>query len=596
MKNFFKYVVATITGIIIVNILFLLIFIGFIGFVNILSETTPPVKNNSVLYIDLKYPISDRVSNNPLDNFVFQTMSSQKNIGLKSVINSIKYAAGDERIKGIYLNIGEVDGIFGGLGSIKEIRDALEEFKRTDKFIYSYSNSGYSQKGYYLVSVADSVFINPEATVWLSGISTQISMYKNTLDKIGLKAEVVKVGKFKAAVEPFLMTEISEANRKQIEAYNTSLWNNIASSISESRNIEIDSLNYYVNNFRFHKPEKLIAMKLIDDFIYEDEIEDKIKKSCGLDEKESIRSISIEKYYTETQLNAPLSPNKIAVVYAQGEIGEKETNNTVGPELAKTIGKLKKDDNIKAIVLRVNSPGGSALTSDIIWREISLAKKAKPVIVSMGDVAASGGYYISCAADSILAEPTTITGSIGIFGLFFSGEKLIKETFGIRTDVVKTHKFSDFGGNMPLPLPITDRGLNIAEKTIIQEYIERGYRTFLSKVARGRHLEIPEVDAIGQGRVWTGEDALKIGLVDKMGGLDDAIAVAARMAGIDSYEIAEYPKEKDMMQEILSLFRQEVSTYITHRKTGLPEFASAHIRKLLNREGFQARIEDIHIE
>lgn len=593
MKTFFKYVIATITGIIIVNLFLLFIFIGF---VNIMEETVPPIKNNSVLHIDLKYPISDRVSNNPLENFEFQTMSTRRNIGLKSIINSIKYAAKDERIKGIYMNTGDVDGIFGGLGSIKEIRDALKEFKNTGKFIYSYSNSGYSQKAYYLVSVADSIFINPETSVRLSGISTQISMYKNTLDKIGIKAEVVKVGKFKAAVEPFLMTEISEANRKQIETYSTSLWNNIASSISESRNIEIDTLDYYVDNFKFYKPEELLSMRLIDGSIYEDEMEEKLRIRCGVDERESIRSISIEKYYTETQLNAPLSPNKIAIVYAQGEIKDNESSNSIDPELAKTIGKLKKDDNIKAIVLRVNSPGGSALTSDIIWREVCLAKKLKPVIVSMGDVAASGGYCISCAADSILAEPTTITGSIGIFGLFFSGEELIKETLGIRTDVVKTHKFSDFGGNTPLPLPITDRGLKLVERTILQEYVERGYRNFLSKVAQGRHMHIAEVDSVGQGRVWTGEDALKIGLVDKLGGLEDAVAIAATMANTDFYEVVEYPKEKDIVQEILFLFKQEISSRFAVKHSGIPKAIARHMENILDREGIQARIEDMYIK
>lgn len=592
MKSFLKYTLATITGFLVVNIFIFILFFILFGAALAFSDQTVTVQKNSILTIRLTTPITDRASDNPLDNIDLLSINAQPNLGLNKILASIEYASFDENIKGIYLDINDIQGTFGALATTQEIRNALQKFKESGKFIYSYSNLGYSQLGYYLATVADSIFVNPETPLILSGMSSNVTFYKETLEKLGIQPEIVKVGKFKSAVEPFIATEMSDANREQIKKYLGSSWNNIVKAISVSRNIPVDSINALADRLDFYTTRQFTNWGYFDDAIYEDQMLDFLKKACGITPEQKLNQIQLTDYQkiVSSYENQGYNQNKIAVIYAQGEIGLEQTAKSIGPDLAKSIRKARLDQNTKAIVLRVNSPGGSALTSDIIWREVHLAQQEKPVIVSMGDVAASGGYYISCAADTIVAEPTTLTGSIGIFGMFFSGEKLIKDKIGIHTDVVKTNKHSDFGGAYPLPLPVSSRPLSPYEKHVLQNYVNQGYETFLNRVMAGRNLTRDELDAIAQGRVWTGEDAQQIGLVDILGGLEDAIRIAVDKAGIDQYMLVEYPKLKNPMEELFYQLTGGIKVKIMQQEMG-PLYSSwQQLKDVASHQGILARL------
>lgn len=597
MKSFLKYTLATIVGVIIVNIVLLLIGFGIISTLSKLGEQAVDVKENSILRIQLNNEIPDRSSNDPFSNFNLLSLKPGLSLGLNDILKNIEKASQDSRIKGIYLDLGDIQSNFGGLATTEEIRQALKNFKKSGKFIYSYANMGYSQKSYYLATAADSIFVNPETPLMLMGMGGTSFFYKDMLDKIGIKVDIVKVGKYKSAVEPFTQTEMSDANREQIEVYLRSLWGTILEGISDTRSVSIDSLNFLANHLEFRSPAEEKAYGLFDGVLYEDQVLSLLKDRCGIKETGKLNFVKLSDYRKASSSPTKFVKDKIAIVYASGMIGFEQTEKSIGPELAETIRKAREDQTIKAIVLRVNSPGGSALTSDIIWREVSLATKEKPVIVSMGNVAASGGYYISCAADTIVADPTTLTGSIGIYGQFFSGEKLIKDKIGITSSVVKTNEHSDFGGGYPLPLPISNRPLTAYEKNVMQKYIEKGYETFLSRVAQGRHMSRDEVHEIAQGRVWTGKDALEVGLVDVLGGMEDALQIAARKAGLDNYRIVEYPTEKDFFQEFLNSFSTSIKTNILKNELGSYYETFRQLQNtLITPEGLTARIPyDINI-
>lgn len=571
MKSFLKYTLATIVGVVIVNVLLLFVFFGIVGAVASFSEKPAPIKENSILRLRLDSNIPDRASNNPFNNFDFLSMQPAESVGLNEILNNIDKAAKDDRIRGIYLDLTDIQSNFGALATVEEIRNALLEFRKSGKFIYSYSNLGYSQKSYYLATAADSIFVNPETSLLLAGLGGTTFFYKETLEKIGLQVDIVKVGKYKSAVEPFTQTEMSPANREQIETYLHSLWGHMLEGISQTRRIPVDSLNWLADNLEIRTPETQKAYRLFDGVCYEDRMLGLLKEKCGLGTNDKLNLVSL-KEYKKTVLpgKTGIRKDKIAVVYASGMIGMEQTAATIGPELAQTIRKVREDKNIKAVVLRVNSPGGSALTSDIIWKEVQLTARSKPLIVSMGNVAASGGYYISCAADTIVADPTTLTGSIGIYGQFFSGEKLFRDKWGITSSTVKTNAHSDFGGGMPLPLPlpISNRPLTSYEKNVLQKYIERGYETFLARVAEGRHMTRDQVHEIAQGRVWTGTDARKVGLVDVLGGLGKAVEIAAAKAGTETYRIVNYPVEKEFFEEFLSNFGTTVKTGLLKNELG----------------------------
>lgn len=591
MKNFFKITFASLLAFIIGSVLLLFIGMGIIGALVASGDQPVNVKNNSVLEITLNKEVVDRASDNPLDGFDIMSLKPQTKLGLDNILRCIEKAKTDDKIKGIYLNINDISSSFGGLATAQEIRNKLKEFKATNKFIVAYNNMGFSQKAYYLASVADSIYLNPQANIWITGMGGEMTFYKNFLKKIGVEAQVIRVGKYKSATEQYFLEKMSDESREQSLAYTSAMWNQMAEAIAQDRDITVEKFNKLTNEFAIRKPQNALDYKLIDGVIYEDEMEDMLKDLTGIKAKKKLNKISIEKYTKAPNLNKTFSKNKIAVVYATGAIGFEQSPTAIGPELAQTIRKARKDTTVKAIVLRINSPGGSALTSDIIWREIDLARQTKPVIASMGNVAASGGYYIACAADTIVADPNTITGSIGIYALLFSGEDLIKNKLGLTTDPIGTHKYASFGGGYPIPFaPFSSRKLNKNEQMIFQEFLNDGYDTFLSRVAAGRHKSKEEIHEVAQGRVWNAIDAQKHGLVDVLGGLETAIAIAKEKAGIEDYRLTSLPKEKDPFQAMVDELTGNVKMRILKSELGVNYKYYEKTKDIMNMGGVQVRI------
>lgn len=591
MKNFFKITLASLLAFIIGSILLLFIGMGIIGAIVASGDKPVNVKNNSVLEIKLDKEIMDRGSNNPFEGFNFMSMKPEPKLGLDDILKSIENAKSDDKIKGIYLNVSNISSSFGGYAIAQEIRNKLKEFKTSGKFIVAYNNLGFSQKAYYLASVSDSIFINPLGNIWFTGMGGEMTFYKNFLKKIGVEAQVVRVGKYKSATEPYFLEKMSDASREQNLAYTNAMWNQIAEAIAQERDITVDAFNKLTNELAVRKPQHALDYKLIDGIIYEDEMEAKLKELTETKAKKKLNKISLVKYAKAPNLNKKYSKNKIAVIYATGAIGFEQSSTAIGPELANTIRKARLDSTIKAIVLRINSPGGSALISDIIWREVDLARQAKPVIASMGNVAASGGYYIACAADTIVADPNTITGSIGIYGLFFSGEDLIKNKLGLTTDVIGTHKHASFGGGYPIPfMPFSSRKFNKHERLIIQEFLNDGYDTFLGRVAAGRHTSVEAIHEVAQGRVWNAIDAQKVGLVDVLGGLETAIVLAKEKAGLEEYRLTSLPKEKDPFKALIEDITGGVKTKILKNELGVNYHYYEKTKNIMNMGGIQARI------
>lgn len=588
---------GALVGVIVSSIIVTFIVIGVISSA-LSDESNAKVKDNSILHVKLDGPIVDR---EPKSEFAKLSMLDGENkTGLDAIIESIHAAKTDERIKGIFLEAQDVDA---GMASVEEIRTALIDFKKSGKFVYAYGEA-YSQKGYYLSSVADQVFLNPQGGVDFKGIGGQIMFYKKLLEKLNIKVQIFRHGKFKSAVEPFDLEKMSEANRLQTMTYISALWNQMLTGISSSRGISIDELNNIASNLSIRKTDDAISYNLVDKTLYYDQVIDELKKKTGQDAKDKLSLITLDQYAEASEKkdeDDELVPsrNKIAVIYAVGSIESGEGDDeTIGSDrIAKAIREAREDSSVKAVVLRVNSPGGSALASDVIWREVVLTKDAKPFVVSMGDVAASGGYYISCAADVIVAEPNTITGSIGVFGLIPEAGTLLQETFGITIDTVNTNKNAGLGS---LFRPVTE-----LEAEVIQQGVEDVYTTFITRVADGRGMSIADVDSIGQGRVWAGIDALRIGLVDTLGTLDDAIAIAARKAKLGTdYRIRKLPAMKDPFADFLKGKDEEMSEKITEafmvqQLSVFKEqyFVFRRSQILLNTKGVQARMPyDVIIE
>ncbi len=546
MKSFLKYVLASMVGFFLIGIVLFFIFVGVIASIASLADKKPPkIEPNSVLYMDFQQPITDRKIDNPFANFDFSNPEgSLKNqpIQFFDFISHIHKAKNDSNIKGIYI---ELKNLKVGLANLEEIRKSLIDFKTSGKFIIIHADV-YSQLGYYLATVADKIYLTPEGDVNFYGLNGQLMFYKGLLGKLGIEPEVIRHGKFKSAVEPFILDKMSESNYLQTKTYVSSIWNNILGEISKARHISVDSLNSLADAFAISSAENALQYHFVDGLKYHDEIIAELKDSLGITTEDDLTQISMNDY-VKLPLDHQIAEDKIAIIYASGEIemgqGDEETIGSDG--LSEQIQKARQDSTIKAIVLRVNSPGGSALASEIIWREIILTKKVKPVIVSMGDVAASGGYYISCPADYILANKTTITGSIGVFGLLWNAQKLFNDKLGITIDGYKTNKYADLG-NLYRPLTAT-------EKAIMQNMVEKTYHTFISHVANGRGINIADVDSIGQGRVWTGENAKGIKLVDEYGGLEDALKIAAEKAKLEKYRIIELPKPANFWESLLDI-------------------------------------------
>lgn len=545
MKDFLKFTLATVVGIILSSIV--IFFIGAIILFGTIasSDSEVKVKANSVMFLDLNGMLEERTEDNPFKEFIGDDFSTY---GLDDILSSIKKAKENEDIKGIYI---QAKNLGASYASLQEIRNALADFKKSGKFIVAYSDN-YTQKLYYLSSVADKVLLNPKGIIEWKGLAAQPMFYKDLLEKIGVEMQIFRVGTYKSAVEPFIATEMSPANREQVSEYIGSIWNQMLTDVSASRKISKDSLNAYANRMlMFYPSEQSVKCGLADTLIYKNEVRNYLKQLTKTDKDDNLAVMSLNDMIN-VKRNVPKdkSGNAIAVYYAFGGIDESTDEGIVSEKVIKDLRELRENKDIKAVVLRVNSPGGSAFGSEQIWSEVKALKKEKTVVVSMGDYAASGGYYISCAADCIVAEPTTLTGSIGIFGMF-PNVKGLTDKVGLKFDVVKTNKFSDLGA--------TGRGMNTDEQALIQMTINQGYDTFLSRCAEGRKMSKANIGKIAEGRVWTGEKAKKIGLVDELGGIDKAIEIAVKKAKLKEYTVLSYPEKKDFFSTI---FKEKPTHYI----------------------------------
>ena len=575
MKNFLKNILTTIIGIISSIIVMILLIIGFVAIIS--SEDEVKVKENSILKIDLaNTSVVERSSENPFDGLSLSG-DVASTIEIKQVLDNIEKAKLDDNIKAIYINTSYASA---GISQIEEIRNKLLEFRQTGKPIIAYSEV-YNQAAYYLSSVANKVYLNPEGIVELKGLSAGFMFYKGLLEKLDIDVQIIRHGKFKSAVEPFMLDKMSDANREQMQLLLNSFADNLFDSIASQRGMTLSDIHNHANNLSLENAKSCLDLHYVDALLYQDQLEDTLIALAG---SEKLSIITLSKYTHVKGNKKEISRNKIAIIYATGEINSgKGDVKSIGSETtAKAIKTAREDKNVKAIVLRVNSPGGSALASDVIWRETVLAKEEKPLVVSMGDYAASGGYYIACAADSIVANPTTLTGSIGVFGMIPNLSKFYKNKLGISIDTVNTNKHADIGMN---------RALTKFEEDKIQKSVVDIYTTFITHVGEGRNMSTTAVDEIGQGRVWTGYDAKDIGLIDTYGGLEKAIEIAVYLAEIEDYRIISLPKKKDPFAELALKFGGETSiSDLVMLKLGLKTELTNPIENLLKRDKIQARI------
>lgn len=552
MKDFFKYVLATVVGILVIGLLCtIMTVITLIGMAS--SSSTTSVPSDAVVVFKLDGSISERASDNPFAG-MFGNKLMDEELGLDDILRAIKNAKENEKVKGIYMEAGSFSGATPA--QLQEIRQALVDFKTSEKFIVAYGDQ-YTQGSYYLCSVADSIVINPEGMLDWKGLAMQTTYYKDLMDKLGVKMEIFKVGTYKSAVEPYFLTEMSEANREQITVFSSEIWNQMLNEVSKSRKMTAEQLNQLADSaLTFQEATLYKKVKLVDKLAYSDEVPRIIANMMGSDEEkptDAYNTITIQDMAASTA-NEPkgTSGNIIAVYYADGEIVDSRSNGILGGNEAQIVGaqtikelqELADDDDVKAVVLRVNSPGGSAYASEQIHHAVQAIKAKKPVVVSMGGYAASGGYYISCGADYIVAEPTTLTGSIGIFGTFPVAAELLNNKIGVHFSTVKTNEFADFGD--------FSREMAEGEKNALQSYVNRGYELFTKRCAEGRKMKQDDIKAIAEGRVWTGEHAKQIGLVDQLGNLDDAIAEAKKRAKVDDASIIAYPAKGSLFDELMN--------------------------------------------
>ncbi len=587
--KFFKYVFASALGTIIAGLVLFFIMFAIvvatitIAFDDFATDKNVVIKENSVLILNFDGPIRERAAKDEFEIPGF----TEKKLGLNEILKTIDKAKTDDKIVGIYLNFGDIQG---GAATTEAIRNALLDFKSSGKWLVAYSE-GYSQKGYYLVSTADEIYLNPEGMIMFSGLNYKPGFVKDMFDKIGIEMQVIRGSnnKFKSAVEPFMYNKMSEANRLQSQQLINSIWDHIVSEIATGRGLSEDLVNEAADNLSLFFADEALDKNFIDGLKYQDEISTILAAKLNsdvLDEEHVVEYSDYKNVKLKATKARDFKKGKIAVIYAVGEIQSGEGDDeTIGSErIAGAIKKARKDSTIKAIVFRVNSPGGSALASDVIWREVTLAREEKPFVVSMGDLAASGGYYIACAADKIYAEPNTITGSIGVFGVIPNAKKLLNDKIGIHFDGVKTNEHSDI---MEISKPLSQ-----IEYKLIQRSIDDIYESFIGKVADGRSLRITYVDSIGQGRVWTGTDALENGLIDEIGGLDQAIAWAAEQAEIEDYRIKELPRMKNPIEELFESFSAEAQAKAIQNVISNYELLEQfkYMQSVMNMKGVQARL------
>ncbi|WP_449188303.1 signal peptide peptidase SppA [Tannerella forsythia] len=585
MKQFFKMMFAStlgfFVGLMLAGVIAIVFMIGMVAGLSSNSQAVyTPKAENSVFKIAFEGDIRESAEENPFTNLL---TGREPDLSLRDLLKSIRHAKEQESVKGIYLDMGVFSG---GTASLDAVRRALMDFKESGKFIVAYADN-YTQGGYYLASVADKIYLNPQGILGLTGLSSRTMFYKGLLQKIGVEMMVFKVGTYKGAVEPFIADKLSDANREQITSYQNSIWGNITKGIAKSRNITVEDVNRFADEGAFFaSPEKAVEYKLIDELKYRSEVEKYLIEQSGqTGDKLKTVGLSNMKNVKKTEREYR---NKIAIVYAEGEIMQQIISSPysgnfpcISEKINDDLRKLADNKDVKAVVLRINSPGGSAYTSEQIWKQVYELKKKKPVVVSMGSVAASGGYYIASGASKIIAEPNTLTGSIGIFGMFPNTAGLFNK-LALTTDIVKTNRYADFGDPAR---PMTDD-----EKALIQGYIERGYDTFLTRCAEGRGVSKADIDSIGQGRVWTGEQALKIGLVDELGGIERAVELAGELAEIYNYNIMEVSTDHDFLKELLEKQIEIVKQSVVKDMLGDEYEHFRTLQKVKATYGIQARI------
>ncbi len=586
MKFFWKAFVASFAAIVVATLLFIFLIAGLVSSLATMTEQPITVREHSLLILKLDNKIVERKSNNPFEDIEFPGMEKSSTTGLNQIFHAIHQAKNDDKIKGIYLELSEISA---GYASAEEIRDALIDFKTSGKFIYAYSDA-ISQKAYYLASVADSLMLNPVGMFDFRGLNAEHTFFKKALDKFGIEMQIIrgKDNKFKSAVEPYMYDKMSPENKEQTTLYLATIWNHVLKGISEKRKISIDQLNEYANSvMTFRTAETAQKSRFFDNLKYRDQVLTDLRLLAGLKVNEEIPIVTVSEYdkiATDAKAKA-LIKDRIAVVYAEGEIDTGSGNSSHdinSKDVSQGIREARIDTTVKAIVLRVNSPGGSAYGSEVIWREVKLAQEVKPVIVSMGDYAASGGYYISSPAAVILANPTTITGSIGVFGTIPNFGELLSNKIGITFDNVKTNEHSD--------MPSVTRKMTPFEARLMQSHVESTYGIFLSHVADGRKMTTARVDSIGQGRVWSGVNAKSNHLIDGFGGLKEALKIAADRAGITDYRIKELPKLKDPFTELLKNFSVRMQTKMMESVMGTSYDYWKNLSREANAKGIYARM------
>ncbi len=574
MKQFLKFTFATIVGLIIFTIVGSLVMMGIIGAVAASGDSPTVLKPNSIYQLDLEGNLVDRSKDDSFERAFGQVYgNTTTSLGLDDVLANIEKAKSDANIVGIYLKGGALSG---GYASIKEIRDALIDFKESGKFVVAYADS-YSQRNYYLASVADKIFLNPIGMLEWQGLASKTVFYKNTLEKLGIDMQVVRVGTFKSAVEPYTNTKMSDANKEQVTVYTKSIWNEIVNSISLSRRISPETLNSYADEALLYQPtEKSLEYALVDSLMYIDEAEKFIELYA-----DSVNKATFVKHSAMKKVpsNAKYDKNKIAVIYAVGGIDTDATEGIVSKDLVKDILKAADDESVKSVVFRISSPGGSAYGSEQIWHALEVLKAKKPLIVSMGDYAASGGYYIACGADSIFAQPNTITGSIGVFGIIPNIEGLNKK-LGFDFDGVNTNKMSD--------MISFNRAFTPEERVLMQSFVNKTYDLFTQRCADGRGMTQDEIKAIAEGRVWTGEDAVKNGLVDGLANLQEVIRIAADKADLVSYRVVEYPEKEDFITQLMKSLDME--SRLMKLRLGEHYETYLQVSKFNKLNGIQARL------
>jgi protease IV len=582
MKDFFKFMFASMFGFFLTSlILFFLLFGFFMALISFTQSKEVVIMDKTILHLKFDYPIDDRASNDPFSaNFNFEAFKS--NPGLNEILKNIEKAKNDDRIKGIFLDLMDVPS---GLSTITEIRNALIDFKTSGKFIYTYGEM-ISQKAYYLATTSDKIYINPVGMLEFRGFRGDVMFIKGLLEKLEIEPQIIRHGKYKSAIEPLILDKMSEANKEQTLGFIQSMWDETLSGISQARNIQPDELNRIADHLEASRAEDAYILNLVDSVIYYDQFLSILSQKI---EKENINKedfISLNDYNSVNtgSIKEKRSKNKIAVIFASGSIsqGEGDDQSIGSDKIARTIRKVRLDNSIKAVVLRVNSPGGDGIASDIILREVNLTKTVKPVVVSMGDYAASGGYYIACGANKIFAQPNTITGSIGVFGVIPNFQKFLNNKLGITFDEVKTNENADF---IDVTKPMSEFQFGL-----LQKEIDNFYATFIGHVSVGRNIPVEKVDEIGQGRVWSGSDALKLGLVDELGGLNDAVISAAELAAIEDYRIIEMPTLLDPIEKIINDLMGESSQSLLQKELGVHYKYYQYIKELGSIKGIQARL------